>query len=697
ANADGSARAGRVQIVGADKRFWQLGPEGSAPVGWAGEVVLNRPLADRLGAGAGDMLLLRVEKPSPLPRDAPLSIEEGSTVAFRIRVGGVASEGEFGRFSLRANQVAPLTVFVPLSILQDKVGLGGKVNTLLVGRGKAGGTAEAQEALRRNWQLADADLELRTLGEQGALELRSGRVFIDTAIAEAAPRGLRILTYFVNELRAGGRSTPYSIVTAIDPAGEGRPASAVPPDMKDDEILLNAWVADDLEAGPGDTVELTYFVVGPMRRLHEEEARFRVRAILPMEGAAADRELMPALPGLAGVENCRDWKAGIPIRFEKIRDKDEEYWDRYGGTPKAFVTLRAGRRMWGNRFGNLTALRYPLDGAGGEELWASMRRKLDPAAIGLYFRAVRDEALAASREGTDFGHLFLGMSFFLIVAAALLTGLLFVFSVEHRAQEVGTLLALGFRPSRVRRVLLAEGAVLAIAGGLLGTFAGVFYTKAVLYGLATVWSEAVSEATLRYHAEASTLAAGFAAGVCVALLSMWFTLRKQARLAARELLASASGAGIAGRRRVGLWLALAAIVPALVILLLAGTGRGWSAAGAFFASGALLLAGAIGLSHWLMSTLGMSKRMTLAGMGLRNASRRLGRSLLTVALLACGCFLIVAVSANRLGTGDEIERRDSGTGGFALFGEPPHPVFSDPNSGAGRDAYGLESSVMEDV
>ncbi|MDK1032126.1 MAG: hypothetical protein QGD94_08980, partial [Planctomycetia bacterium] len=38
ANADGSARAGRVQVVGADERFWKLGPEGSVPVGWAGEV-----------------------------------------------------------------------------------------------------------------------------------------------------------------------------------------------------------------------------------------------------------------------------------------------------------------------------------------------------------------------------------------------------------------------------------------------------------------------------------------------------------------------------------------------------------------------------------------------------------------------------------------------------------------------------------
>src|SRR5437899_12589197 len=50
--------------------------------------------------------------------------------------------------------------------------------------------------------------------------------------------------------------------------------------------------------------------------------------------------------------------------------------------------------------------------------------------------------------------LFLGFSFFLIVAALLLMALLFQFGIEQRAAEIGTLLALGFTPKLVRRLLL---------------------------------------------------------------------------------------------------------------------------------------------------------------------------------------------------------------------------------------------------
>ena len=41
--------------------------------------------------------------------------------------------------------------------------------------------------------------------------------------------------------------------------------------------------------------------------------------------------------------------------------------------------------------------------------------------------------------------LFIGLSFFLVTSALLLTGLLFVFEIDTRSVEVGTLLALGFK------------------------------------------------------------------------------------------------------------------------------------------------------------------------------------------------------------------------------------------------------------
>ena len=161
-----------------------------------------------------------------------------------------------------------------------------------------------------------------------------------------------MLTYLVNELRAGERATPYSMVTAIG-------APVVPSDMRDDEILINQWLADDLQAGPGTDVALTYFLADSGARLVERTNHFRVRAVVPMTLPYADRTLMPEFPGLAKAESTHDWDAGFPL-VHKIRDQDEKYWKQWRGTPKAFVTLAAGQKMWANRFGNLTAIRFPI-------------------------------------------------------------------------------------------------------------------------------------------------------------------------------------------------------------------------------------------------------------------------------------------------------------------------------------------------
>ena len=105
------------------------------------------------------------------------------------------------------------------------------------------------------------------------LELRSRRIFIEESLAGEAMKAdagaAGALTYFVNEIRLGDKATPYSMVAAIS-AGD-----LVSADMKADEIVVNQWLADDLNARVGDFVDLTYYVVGPRRTLSEERGRFR--------------------------------------------------------------------------------------------------------------------------------------------------------------------------------------------------------------------------------------------------------------------------------------------------------------------------------------------------------------------------------------------------------------------------------------
>src|SRR5438552_2932225 len=206
------------------------------------------------------------------------------------------------------------------------------------------------------------------------------------------------------------------------------------------------------------------------------------------------------------------------------------------------IMLAAGQKMWANRFGDLTALRWPVRSnvsadAAIKNLTAHLLANLPPEEFGFRLDPVRERALKSAEQSQDFGGLFLGFSLFLIVAALLLMALLFQFGIEQRATEVGTLLALGFTPGQVRRLLLLEGGALALGGGLIGVAGGVGYARAMLLGLSTVWHDAVQTSALGCHAEPQTLAIGSATAVLVAWLTIWLALRKQARQPARELLA----------------------------------------------------------------------------------------------------------------------------------------------------------------
>jgi putative ABC transport system permease protein len=683
---DGTRLAANVQLVGVDDRFWQLGTGTDPFVGARGDdAVANEQLAVQLGASAGDALVVRVEEPSELSRDAPLSGRADMSTAFRAHLREIIGEAQFGRFSLQPSQIPPMTLFLPLQALQKHLERPGRVNTLLVA---GNGTEGAAAALRKHWRLADADLELREI--PGGLELRTSRVFLEPQIAETAksalPGATGVLTYLVNELRLAERATPYSMVTATEIAG-----------LREDEIIINSWLADDLDAKVGDELTLKYFVVAGQRKLREQSRTFRISQIEPLE--SPDTSWTPPFPGISDVENCRDWEPGIGIDTSRLRPKDEEYWDEFRGTPKAFISLNAGQQMWGNRFGNLTAIRYPPS-QNSAELERVLLTKLDPAQVGFTFEPVRERALAAARESMDFGQLFIGFSFFLIAAALLLMAMLFVFNLEQRSEETGLLLALGFRPAKVKRLFMLEGIAVVALGTLAGVIAGVVYSKLALHGLATIWRTAVNVAAFQFYIRPSTLLIGVLAGGLAAMAAIWLAARGQVRRPAAQLLARGAEREIAPlpERRVKL-VAAVGVLSLLGALLLTITSRSARDPGVFFGAGSLLLISGVAFSHTLLAAMARASHLatTLGRVGMRGAARLPGRSLGTVGVLASGVFMIVSVSAFRHDPHAHALERSSGTGGFALLAQTTLPIYEDLNSPEARATFGLDGQVMRHV
>ncbi len=784
---DGTARANQVNVLGVGYwSFWQSTRITNARPNFAlipkNSVVLNEALAAQLRAQPGDEIILRLHKPSALSRDVPITPQSDNTVALRLKVHGIATAPYLGNFDLRVSQTPPLNAFLLINDLAPAVGLPEKANLIL--EGDFGTYRDAAPKLQQWWsfvrihlpgykpvsrhvptktapladwhlswppELADFSLQVRMVTNQGMVELRSDRIFLESTITAAlsnlgtnraklqqippsawltrrpptnalapeqlAPLARPVLTYLVNQIRAGERATPYSMVTA---AGE----PWTPTDMRDDEILINDWLAEDLQLKAGDTLDLTYFLAESGAQLAERTNRFRVRGVVPLSGVHGDRTLMPEFPGLAKADSTHEWDAGFPL-VHKIRDQDDEYWKKHRGTPKAFITLAAGQSMWANRFGNLTALRFPLPPGGDasdfqDKVANTFALNIAPESLGLQFLSVRAEALRAAAQSQDFGGLFIGFSFFLIGAALILMALLFRFGIEQRVTEIGTLLALGFPARRVRKLFLIEGAALAFVGSVIGAAGGVFYARAMLHGLTTVWRSATNTSALTFHATPGTLAVGVLSGTLVAVFTIWIVLRKQARQPARALLAGEWSAEFQfGAKACGInrpkWssalrvclrapiIALASLAFTVITISWAYISGETSNPEFFFSAGSFALIAGLAGTAWLLERMvrrGATYATTSVGssvLSVRSASRRKSRSVATVALLASGVFLIASIGAFRLDADANAWKRSSGTGGFALIGESTLPIIKDLNTKEGREALGLDEKILQGV
>lgn len=697
--AIGSASAGDVrvngaQVLGVESGFWQLGPSGRGPQLASGQVGLSESLARKLGAKTGDSVLVRLERPSAISRDAPLSGSTNEEVTLRREVGAIVGAEDFGTFQPVASQIAPDSVFVPLADLQLQIEMEGRVNALLSAAPDASALAAKLEAGKT---LADLSLKLASIDKPTpAWELSTDRVFLDEAVAQdllsARPGAYGVLTYLVNGVKSAKGATPYSMITAVDATAAGLPGAG-------EGILISGWLAEDQKLQIGDELEIRYYVVGNGRELREQTAKFPVRGILPMDNAAITPAWTPPFPGVSDVDNCRDWDPGFPMDNKAIRDQDEKYWDDYKGTPKGFIALADGQRLWGNRFGQLTAVRFTAAGADAAVLAKDIADRLKLADLGFVPRDFGGEAGAAARGSVDFGGLFIGLSLFLIAAALVFAALLFLFTLERRAAQAGLLLATGWTPRQVRRSLLGEAGVIAIVGAVLGVFGGEAYTRLALQGLSGVWSGAAQGLPLIYAGSVATQAGAGIGAVLVLLLVLAWSSRRMFGKPARELLSGQDPAAETAHAAVSGWRRFMPLVWLLGAIALlaggAGAGSAEAVAGLFFGGGFLLLLAGLSLARqWLRKPRGLA--VSLSQIGLRNLARRPSRSLAVMGMMAGGIFLVTAVNAFRLGAGDTLAKT-SGTGGFSLVGESSLPIYEDLNTAAGRDAFGLDEELLEGV
>ena len=708
-------RAGGVKVYGVDPRFWAFQGLGKVGLGTTQgrEVLISEGLANELGAQRDDSLLLRLEKPSDIPLESLHGRKADPGKTIRLTPVFPLTSRDLGEFSLQPQQGVVRAMFVSLKFLQRELDQQQKVNTILVGQQPS--ASETEVRLRDKATLEDLGLKLRSL--EGALSLESNSNLIDDSVENAARQSAEglslhatpVFSYLANSITARDRSIPYSLVTGVGVeqlAGLGNRSNYEWP------IVLNEWAARELNVQEGEKVTLEYYVWHEGGRLETRTADFQFAGVTPIKGFAADRDLVPSYPGITESAHLSDWDPPFPIDLSRVRKQDEDYWDQYRTTPKAFIGVGQAQRLWQSRFGDLTSIRIsPSHNASlSPQIVAQFRDKLrtalQPTSTALQVIPVRTEGLAASRGATDFGEYFLYFSFFLVVSALLLTALFFKLGIEQRLREIGTLQAIGFAASRIRTLFLVEGLLLAVIGSVLGLLGAIGYAALLMYGLRTWWVDAVGTTSLTLHISWQSLVLGALGGIAAAVGCIFLTLRKLGRTSTRSLLSGTTDQSDTMRRRRSYALLFALIGTVIgAALLVSGALKLIPPVAGFFGGGVMLLvAGVCFLAAWFRRSHSATIRRpgwwAMSQMGFRNTTYRPARTVLCVTLIASAAFIIVAVDAFRR-SGSVAHDAKSGSGGFPFVAESVVPIVHDVNTLEGREALNLnntnEETALKDV
>ncbi|MBN2262188.1 MAG: ABC transporter permease, partial [Prolixibacteraceae bacterium] len=321
----------------------------------------------------------------------------------------------------------------------------------------------------------------------------------------------------------------------------------------------------------------------------------------------------------------------------------------------------------------------------------------NPFALDFQVRALKAESLAAAGQGTDFSQLFLGLSFFILVAALILTALLFRFNLENRNAEIGTLSSLGFSQQKIQSIYLSEGIIVSLAGAALGLILAIGYNKMVFWALNQVWNDIVRTEVLVAKIVPSTLIIGFVVSVAVAMITIHFTFRQKMKQQTAALQRRAYSIISVKKKRIINAATLLSFIAAIVLVLsqLIGNVQNLNATSFFVAGGLLLLAFILFIYNYLTKQTTSHSPISFQRITLQNIKLNRTRSITIVILLAIGAFLVVSTGLNRKDLFSKANEPTSGTGGFLYWMETTVPVLHNLNNADYRNEQGF--SVPFDV
>jgi putative ABC transport system permease protein len=677
-----------IQVYGVRDSFFQFNGKVDSLQMNKGEVVINSKLASKLGVNIRDEIVIRFPDPSDIPAESPFTPEEDAYES--LNVVSILDETGPENFSLGISQAEPLNIFISLEEFKDYFNESEKINRILIHSDLKLSVSEMEEILSDSFDFEDAGFYTRFSETASQYEILSDRIFItdkeSSLITGLVPGSGPVMTYLVNSLETDKSSTPYSFVSALP----GELFRNVPDST---QVIINDWLAEDLGAGKGDSLRFTYYTMGPYKTLQEKDHIFVISDIIAMDDEWSDPQLMPPFPGISGKESCSNWNAGFQIDMSLIRGKDEDYWNIYGGCPKAYINYETGKKLWANNFGNATAIRFPGN-IDLKETLEKLENNVKPGDMGFRIENIREKALQAASNSVDFSTLFLSLGFFIILSSVILLILVVSTQYESRKEQVATLSALGFGRKKIFRIFIAESVPLALAGSIAGIFTGLLVNNLIIKLLNSVWQGAVQTNTLKAFSDPGSMLTGLFTTVALVIIVLALLLRNQLRRKDHQRIPSGRTSFTKASPVLFAISALATLVLITISIIGGKNTISWFICGMMvFISFLLYLLSFITRKHRVKG----EKSPKLVNPSRSYYAHHPARALAPILFLGAGLFTVIITGANRKSFNTDLLTRSSGTGGYLLWGETVTPLIYNMNSTRGMYEYNLDQVLYKDA
>ncbi len=353
------------------------------------------------------------------------------------------------------------------------------------------------------WKLSR--LHFERWGERPVLKCKS--FFIPDPAADVCPEAAKGLATFVESFSDGENAMRYFFVGAFE--GDVFP-------VRENHAVLS----DSLDVNFPGGGTLSYFTSDTSHRVRVGSHAF------PYVSRASDAHLgavlSPEIPGLTDMSDCSAWNAGVPIDMQATRSSDIAYWERHRSKPKLYLEFAQAQRLFFP--GRCTMLIF--DRNTDTDV---VQRRITEALRGDPRLYQVEDVVATLRgdidNGVPFASLFLGLSFFIMVAALLVLAMLLALHLFDRSDEFRIIAANTGSARKATFFHLAEILLVLLPGLAAGLPAGTFLCLLQLFLLERIWNSIILMHRLEFHANITTYFIALGAAFCCAFFVVLFSLR----------------------------------------------------------------------------------------------------------------------------------------------------------------------------